>query len=446
MLSRVIGNDAVQKVFGQASLLYAAEAVDAVFGLIQFPLVTRILGATQYGLLALLQSWIAVLGQIFSIQLREVIIKYLTEYLAGKQHDEARAVVKLAYLIDLSLSVVFIVVVFLTAPLGARLFIKSPDAVSLIWLQGVSLLMSASSGVSVAIIMVYDRIGWLSIYNMISSAVLFVALLVALFGGFGLTGVIVAYGVWNLARSIAGLWKATALVHESTGQGWLSAPLRSLLPERRPIFVMLFSMNIDAFRKIALANVDVLVLGLFSSLGLVGVYKLAKQLSGYVGRLSQPIYRLTYPEIARLYGVGDMAAVWAFAGRLSRWMLVALAGGFTAIYFFGEPLILLVFGPEYADAIPLFFIVVTGNLWLVFVFAPGLLLTLGRARDLTIINLVAASVLVVALVALIPPLSGTGAALALVLNQIIWLAAIGWYLTRLPGFSWRSLLGAGADA
>jgi O-antigen/teichoic acid export membrane protein len=91
-----------------------------------------------------------------------------------------------------------------------------------------------------------------------------------------------------------------------------------------------------------------------------------------------------------------------------------------------------VFGAEYTPALPLFYIMMLIHVWLGLIWAPGLLLTLGKTRQLTAINLASALILVSLLFVLAPTWGATGATIALVANYWAWTALVLWYLGRLP--------------
>ena len=165
-------------------------------------------------------------------------------------------------------------------------------------------------------------------------------------------GYILAFILIAAAQSIILYRIATRILRVRFGGNWWSADLTNLHDLRRPIAVMLFSINVDAIRKVATANADTVILGLFTGPYSVGIYRLAKQLAGYATRLSNPLYTALYPEIVRLYNEQGIERMRAFVGQLRRVLVigvVALIGGALVL---GRPIILGVFGYEYEPAIP----------------------------------------------------------------------------------------------
>ncbi len=191
-------------------------------------------------------------------------------------------------------------------------------------------------------------------------------------------------------------------------------------------------MKLDGFRKIATDKADVVILGLFVNMQSIGLYKMGKQLATYVSRLSNPIYSAIYPELANLYHERGNEYIPKFVGSITRWMVLAMFISITLLISISGTLVPLIFGQEYIPALPIFYVIMFMHIWLVLIWAPGLMLTLGKARQLMSINLTSAAVMIVSLFVLTPTWGTTGAAIALVTNYWVWSGLILWYISRIP--------------
>ena len=129
---RLIGDATLKKLLKHASWLLGAEIFATLLSIVQFPLTLRLLGASLYGVLGTVISWAGLVSQIFTIRVRETIIKYLAEFTAKDNPQAALAIIKLTYLIDISLSVFAVGLVMLSATIAAPLIVKVPGAAQLI--------------------------------------------------------------------------------------------------------------------------------------------------------------------------------------------------------------------------------------------------------------------------------------------------------------------------
>lgn len=419
-----ISDAALRRLIKNSSLLFSAEMLVTLISVVQFPLISRWLGAADYGTWGIVTGWVRIVGLILSFRLWETVTRYFSKYLATNDDLRALALLKLCLLIDLTISVLIFVVVSLSAGWASAIIVKRPDSADLIRLEAFHVLTLVTMSVWMAVLRVFDRFKFISTYNVVSAAVLFVASMFMLAVGAGVAGMIVAATLVNLGQTLTLMIRAERELNARFGRHWFLADLHALRDDWRDIWVMLFSMNIDTFRKIAVNNADVVVLGWLSTPAQAGVYQLAKRLASYFGRFTDPIYESLFPEVSRLYATEGPARVRPLVNRLTRGILIGLGVSTAAAYLFSGWLIPLIFGPEYVSAIPVFYVIILTNIWAVCLWAPSVLIAAGKAKQLTAINTISSLAMLVLLMALTFLWGGVGAAIAQVCFHLIWLALV----------------------
>ncbi|MBI3244040.1 MAG: oligosaccharide flippase family protein [Chloroflexi bacterium] len=421
-LSNWVGDNALKRLIKNASFLFGAEALVTLISAVQFPLVTRWLGAENYGALGIVISSVALVGQLLSFRLWETVIKYFTKYLMVNDEGRALAILKLCLFIDFSMSAIIFAVISLAAGWLAALVVKRPDGADLIRLQAFHALVLVSMSVWMALLRVFDRFKFISAYNVVSAIALFALSVIMLALGGGVAGMIIAATLTNLGQTLILTFLAGRELKSRFRRHWFTADLRSLREDWHDIWVMLFSMNIDTLRKIAMNNADLVVLGWFTTPAQAGVYRLAKQLASYFGRLTNPVYDTLFPEVAKLYTTEGPARVRAMVTRLTRGIAIGLAGSFIGAYLFSGWLVPVIFGSEYIPAIPLFYIILLTNILAIMLWAPSVLLSAGRAKQLTAINTISSLVMLTLLLVLTWRWGSVGTAIALVSFHVTWLS------------------------
>jgi O-antigen/teichoic acid export membrane protein len=310
--------------------------------------------------------------------------------------------------------------------------LDNPDGTLLFRLVILRDFFAATGGTTTSVLRVLDRFKWLSVFNALSSIATFVLVSTVLIAGWHVNGYLAVMVLVSAGQAITLYLACHRELRTRYRANWWHADLYTLYEYRHEIKVMLLSLKLDGLRKIATDKADVVILGLFTDIHGVGLYKMAKQLAGYLSRLSNPIYTALYPEIARLYHEGGLDSLPRFIGQLTRWLVAGVGTSALLITLLAGPVVPIVFGVEYTPALPLFYVMMLIHVWLVLIWAPGLLLTLDKARQLTTINLASALILVSLLFVLAPTWGATGATIALVANYWVWTALILWYLGRLP--------------
>ncbi|MDP7259950.1 MAG: oligosaccharide flippase family protein [Anaerolineales bacterium] len=431
-LRNAVLDTALHRVARNTGWLLAAEVVATLVSAIQFPLVARLLGVEGYGTAVLVVGWVGLVTALLGMQTRKTIVKYLSLFLSEDSEPKALAIVKLALGLNLLLSTIIFVLLFIAAPRLSIWLLDNPDGVLFLRLVIVRDFLAATGGTTTSVLRVLDRFKWLSIFNAFSSIATFALVSAALLAGWQVAGYLAAMMVISAGQAVA---LYLACQHELRARfhgNWWQADLRTLRQHGHEIRVMLLSLKLDGLRKIATDKADVVILGMFADIHSVGLYKIAKQLAGYLSRVSNPIYAALYPEIARLYHDAGFDRLPRFIRQLTRWLVAGVGASVLLIVLLAGPLVPIVFGAEYTPALPLFYIMMLIHVWLGLIWAPGLLLTLGKTRQLTAINLASALILVSLLFVLAPTWGATGATIALVANYWAWTALVLWYLGRLP--------------
>lgn len=422
-LSRWVGASPLRRMLANASMLFGAETVATLISLVQFPLVTRLLGPADYGTWGIAVSWVALIGQFLSFRLWETIIKYLSQFMAADDEPRALALIKLCLWIEVSVAVITLVVVTTTAGLAAGFILRSrPDGADLIRLESLDVFAGLSMAVWMAVLRTFNRFRSISIYNVGSAVAIFIGWMSMLYLHAGVGGLILTTATIKLGQTLTLALLARRDLEARFPGRWWRADLSVLRAQRREIWVMLFSMNIDTFRKIVLNNADLVVLGWFSTPTQAGLYRVAEQLATYANRLTNPLYDTLYPEVVRLYASGGRSAVAAMVGKLQRGVLAALAAGLAAVYIVSPFIIPRLFGGQFTPALPIFFILILANVWLLGLWVPAVMLAAGRAKHLTVLNTLSSLVMLVMLLVLVPFFGALGAAVAQTTFQFVWLA------------------------
>lgn len=413
----------LRRMLKNASMLFGAESIATLISIVQFPLVTRLLGPEQYGVWGIVTGWVALIAQLISFRLWETLIKYLSQFIAAEDEPRALAMLKLCIWIDFIVAVVTLVVISLSASLAASFILRTrPDGTDLIRLEGLDVFVGLSMSVWVAVLRTFNRFRAISIYNVVSALAIFVGWLAVLWVGGGVGGLILITVLIKVGQTVSlGILAHRDLRARFRGRWW-AANVGLLRAQRREISVMLFSMNVDTFRKIVLNNLDIVALGWLTTPAQAGLYRLAEQLSSYVNRLINPVYDTLYPEVARLYAGQGPGAVASLVRNLQRGVLVGLALILAGAYLVTPWAVPLIFSAQYTAALPIFYILVLANIWVVGLWAPSVMLSAGRAKHLTVINTLSSLVMLVLLFVLVPFYGAVGAAIAQTAFQFVWLA------------------------
>jgi O-antigen/teichoic acid export membrane protein len=415
------------RVVSGSGWLIGGTAVATAAAFVQSALVARHLGPAGFGLLGLTLVLVTVARQLLSSRVWEAATKFVVEYRQRNDPVRAGAALKLCYLIDVATGVVALAVVMATSSLAAHHLLKDPDGMALIRLYAFSSLILAPRDPAVALLRVAGAYRWLAA-EMVGEAILHLGgvLYVVLATGAGVRAFLWVLLLCSTAGTAALLVMARQAGRSLGLPAWRDAPLGALRGELRPILKFMVYTNLTGTTRLITGYADVLFLGALVVPHTVGLYRLAVTLSYPIAALSQPVYQVVFPEMAKLVAARQRASVLSLERRLrdlAAAVVLPVCILTTVLAGWAVP---LVFGAEFAGSVPLVRIMVWQLVAIPFMWVPGLLLAMGHARRATVLATIDAAAYLVLLAALVPPFHAVGAAVATLDRFVVWtILAIG---------------------
>jgi O-antigen/teichoic acid export membrane protein len=278
---------------GATSLAYFAQIV----------LITHALGLHEYGRLALLLSFVVLVGQFFDLRVGAAATTFGARRLHKGDLGGAAGAFQLSYLIDGSTGLLgFGVVAALSPFVGPRLV--GGDGTALILLYGLTLLASTVNDTSVAILRLLDRFKLIAVYTVglegLRVAFVGAGLLVSKSLASVLVALVVHDTVQGLANVVAAGWAFRSRTGMSLRQRWLSG-----FDEWRAFARMTLHTNVVSYARLAQTQLPVLLVGALSNATQVGIYSVGTGAAGAVGRLADFAYGAVLPRLSRLWVAGS---------------------------------------------------------------------------------------------------------------------------------------------
>jgi O-antigen/teichoic acid export membrane protein len=207
----------------------------------------------------------------------------------------------------------------------------------------------------------------------------------------GLAEILAAYMVGKMIGALS--LTAAALVEAGRrwGADWWRTSLSSLRSHFRPLAVFAISTNLSASLSLINKDSESLWITFFRATEEAGFYKQALALVNLVQMPVSPLPQATYPELSREVARKNWKNIRYILRQGS-----LLAGGFTVtaslvLFFFGKPIIRLLYTEEYLPAYPALLILLVGFLFAnTFYWNRTALLALGRPDFPTKVNSVLA--------------------------------------------------------
>jgi O-antigen/teichoic acid export membrane protein len=385
-------------------------------------ILARYLEPKQLGVLLLAIAYPEALQQLLDFRVREAMTKYLTEFLTLKRHAEAVSLIKLLWVIDVTVSATALLIVLVTAGFASELLVPGADASQLMRIYSIGVFLASLDSASGTVLRTLDRFGLA--FGAGASAYLLRLGLVA--GAVSLGGNLEAL-VW--AR-VGGELLNTLLVGGASFFAirplvWAErrSPVSLLGDRSREIRRFLLNTNLTGVLRMASTKLDTLLVGLIASPATVAIYRIGLQFGRAPLLVSDPLNLVIYPAFAREFALGRIKRMREMARRASVYVAALALPAIVIAGLEGDTLIGALAGERFrAAGTPLFLCLVGVVPYVIFFWLYPLLLTTGHAG--TVVKIVGAGTVIqlVTIVALVPSLGASGAAAGFAVNYIISLA------------------------
>lgn len=397
------------------SVSLAGALLSLLIKLGQTLLLMRMLRIEDYGRVLVVINLFVFLNSFIGLRVSDVMFRFFQPL---KERREERALQGLLLLcLGISLAaglLIFCGVLVLTPWLSERLY-GSPGLAPLFALYGCTVLFATLGDVSGPILRMHGRFTALVVPQVLGglATLLLIAAHTATATRYSLTAVVAAFAAGAVIQTVPPLVQSLRLVRPYLSDVNPTLAARALAPHRPELTRCLFNSNLSGYLQVATSPGDVFLMGIFCSPAQVALYGLAKQLIAPIALLLTNVQFALTPEVALIIAGRKLRQL---KRLISGYFALALGGGgalLACTLLAGRFLVLRFSRPEYAEALPVFYILATAA-WVLLVYA--VLRPLALSLDLLKWDNLAQLATVVTLIALV--LSGRLDAMTLAFVQL----------------------------
>ena len=410
-----------KELFQNATWLFGSKSAKSVITAVETIVLARILGVEQFGMLSIIIAYVAVINRFVDFRVWEGLIKYVGEYLEKKDKEKVASVIKLSYCIDFISGLAAFCISVVLAFFASSFFNLQGNSVELIVLYSFSLLINTANTTSEAVFRVFNEFKKITYLSTFEAGIRLIFVLVALFYGFGLVGVLSAY----VAASVIGFINRQYFVGTVLrGRGikfWINGKVTYLKGRYREIVWFFFNTTVGGTLRIADDNyLGVLTLGHFFGSDLAGLYKIARSSIKILTRFTDPLYESIYPKMVEMMNrktYDELRGILKYAVKTLYKFTLPVAA---VILVFAGLILDLIFGQQYVGAANTMRVIAIGAIvgQVSFWISP-MLLAMDKVGIRTLYNFIEVITYVVFLIFLVPRFGLIGAGYAYLFNRVV---------------------------
>lgn len=414
------GDALFRRLIKNSSQLLGGSLTQSILGFGAVILAARGLGPEKYGVLVLVQAYVAIIDNLINFQSWQALIKYGADTLEEGDPTGFKRLIKFGTFLDVG-----------SATLGTLVTIGVAYVLGTWWDQSSQFtwLMILYSGVVFfnlvgtpkAILRLFDRFDISAVQKIVAGLLRFIGVVVAYIADASLWGYLLAWLIGDVVGYLVLLVLGWRELRTRGYQGVFSTSLRGITESFDGLWSYVWTTNLNGSVRMASRRVDTVIIGGMLGSASVGLYEIAKKFAKILNRLSSPLYDAIYPELAKLWSYNDRKAfirlmvqsgVMAGAGALLIW------GG---MFLFGTSILKWTVGAEYAGAyvVLVWYMMASVIEVAAFPLQPAML-AMGHPRKTFVVHVVTTVLYFGALVGFLYAYDLPGAGMAYLLYYVMW--------------------------
>ena len=428
-------NTSERRVARQTFWMGAATGIQLLAGLATVSITARVLGPDGYGVLAVIMSATGLIHGIVSLPGGDAVIAFVSKSVAEGRGKQAAAIVHFALAVSFGMSLLAYAVIFIMLNV-AREFTGLREAyVEATLLFGLVGVLGSTQSESIALLRLADRVSLSTVVELVSSLVIVGMIVLVWFTDRGLFAIVGAYVAGAAVRGL-GIFAAAAATAPKAGvAGFLRSPKFRVARE-----VVRFQAGTYARATIGAlnANLDTILVGQIAGAPAAGIYRAALRIVGACGSPFALISTNAQAEFSRLWFEGRGTDLRRATLRITLASLAVGAVGFALLAALRGPVVEIILGKAFADAVPVMLVLIPGALVSVAVTVYGRLpIAVGQAMPNIVSALAALAVSVSLLLLLLPSYGAEGAAWARVGHSLAFLLTLAPFALSIIRGSYR---------
>nr|WP_157926364.1 lipopolysaccharide biosynthesis protein [Sphingomonas koreensis] len=416
------GRSRIRWTLLQIAHLASGNATAIGIGMVTLALMAHMLGPALLGLLAMVEAYGRFMDQIIRLETWQAVIRYGAGALEAGDDDRFAELVGFGIALDIIGALAAGAVALLAIPLVGSWIGWGTEAQTMAAFYAIAVAFGISS-TPTGVLRLFDRFALIAWVDPVLAVLRLIAVaLVWALGG----------SVWELlaiAIAVPCLQRVTLAVmawHELRRRGYRIRPRFDALINTgkfEGIWTFIVSANGAVLVRKSTQELDILAVGAVAGPIGAGIYQLVRKFTLAAMKAGAMLQQVVFPDLARLWARRDLLG---FANAIRQIELFTLCVGVAfvvGVIFAGDIAIRLIAGPEFEDAAgPLVVQSIAALLFLAGSALRPALMTMGLQPKVLGVAIVAGTAFFVTLYVAIPALGVSGAGIAHIAFNLLWLA------------------------
>ncbi len=285
-------DDLLLRVLKNAGIVLFGNSTASVINIVSFAIMARALGPDTLALLVLAQTYALIINDIFNIQTWESMVKF-GSYDTGDVRTAD--VIKTNFTLDFVSAVAAFVFALLLARPVVHLLNWDPSLVRVVSLYSLSILFRITT-FTIGIPRLFDKFSAIAKIQVATAILKVLAVSYAMYSSKSFIYYLSIYLCIDILTNLLLISFSTRLLKDKLGRKWWRHRMK--IDKNQIRFI--WWTNLRTIIRIPVQHFDMIVISSVMTLKMVGIYKVYKEIAGFLKRIQDPINQAIFPEFTRL--------------------------------------------------------------------------------------------------------------------------------------------------
>ena len=400
-----------------SSTVFAAMIIATLLGLVFNLLVARIYGTESMGILALVNSFLAIalLPSLFGFNTS--VLRFIPEYLRKSSFASAFSIYKKMFVTVVIISLSVSVLLFFSSDIVAEYIFKKPELSFLFAIVSFFIVIKALTSFNQSTIRAFKDIKYFSLLSVFAPVFNILILFLITYFYYDKSTPVYAILITSVLMLILTFYFLKKTINKIKSK---SIQENTQTPNIKQIINTSFPMFLTSAMGLVLTQTDIVMLGIFTSVEDVGVYAIVVKLALLTTFVLSSINAVIAPKFSEYYHSGDMQKLNNTVQKSAKLIFYSTLPIVLGLFVFGK-FALGLFDDEFVLGYIALCILLVGQFVNIASGSVGYLMNMtGYQNEYNYIMIVSALVNVVLNYFLIPIYGIEGAAIASAISMVLW--------------------------
>jgi O-antigen/teichoic acid export membrane protein len=295
MFKKKLNNIFQNMIFKNFSILLIGNGIISLIGLINVFLSTKTIGLSGIGTIAIVQTYVLIITQLFNFQSFHSVIKYVVKNLEQKNIFKAKKYIKMGFVFDLYSALLAMSLGFLLLHIVSVFFDWNIEIKFYIKLYLLTMLFNIM-GTPTALIRIFNRYEYITYTNVIIAISKLIIYTFGFLNNQPILFFLVTEGLLAILGNLIVFIFGLNILKNNKLSGFYKEKIRF------PLEFIKFNIynNLATITELPVTQLTNFIINKYLGLEELGIFNILQKIGGVFLRLTNPIAQVIYPELSRL--------------------------------------------------------------------------------------------------------------------------------------------------